>query len=184
MGIDREHPRDEAVEALFSASYEKLFALAYALLGERASAEEVTMDAFVKALGSWSRVRDPRLFEVYVRRSLINLARSRWRRRAIEWRVNALFHRSQEGVDRSWSVEKQETRREIWRAIGDLPWGQRTCIVLRYFEDLSEAEMAEALDCSAGTVKKHLFRAREALRGSLGGLFEDETRRSGHERLR
>lgn len=172
--------RDEAVEALFSSSYDKLFALAYALLGDRATAEEVTMDAFVKALGSWNRVKDPHLFESYVRRSLVNLAHTKWRRRKIEWRVNALIHRSQNGVeDLSWSMEMQETRREIWRAIGSLPWGQRTCVVLRYFEDLSETEMAEALDCSAGTVKRHLFRARGALKQSLNDRYENEARRAG-----
>jgi RNA polymerase sigma factor (sigma-70 family) len=105
--------------------------------------------------------------DAYLRRAVVNLCRSKIRRKTIEARVNAEHFRRGELKPPDWDPERHETSRLVWEAVRALPERQRACVVLRYFDDLPEAQIADALECSVGTVKSQLSKARAKLEGSL-----------------
>ena len=160
--------RDEAVAELFDQHYAPMCRLAYVILGDAAMAEEIVMEALLKTFTGWNRLRDTDRVDAYLRRAVVNLCRSKIRRKVIERRVNATIHHRDERKAPDWDPERHETSRLVWRAVVGLPERQRACVVLRYFEDLPEAEIAEVLDCSVGTVKSQLSKARAKLQGALG----------------
>jgi RNA polymerase sigma-70 factor (sigma-E family) len=163
-----EHARDRAVAALFDAHYAPMCRLAYVILGDAAVAEEIVMEAMLKTFSGWSRIRDLDAADAYLRRAVINLCRSKIRRKAIEARVNASVHHAQERRRPDWDPEVHETNRIVWTAVLKLPQRQRAAVVLRYFEDLPEAEIADVLECSVGTVKSQLSKARAKLEKTIG----------------
>ena len=157
----RARDRDRLIEALFVEHYDALRRLAFVLLADAAQADEVVMDCFAKALSSWGlfrAVEDPRL---YLRRMVVNACHSRHRRRAVETRATRTLARARpaQGPD----VEVVLSVQGIWARVRRLPERQRACVVLRYLEDLSEAEVARVLDIPLGTVKSQLSRARSKL---------------------
>lgn len=160
--------RDEAVSELFDRHYAPMCRLAYAILGDAALAEEMVMEALLKTFSGWGRLRDTERVDAYLRRAVVNLCRSKIRRKVIERRVNATIHHRDERKAPDWDPERHETSRLVWQAVIGLPERQRACVVLRYFEDLPEAQIAEVLDCSVGTVKSQLSKARAKLQGALG----------------
>jgi RNA polymerase sigma-70 factor (sigma-E family) len=162
--------RDEEVAALFDASYSKLRGLAYVMLGDGAGAEEVVMEAFAKTFSGWNRFRSVDHPDAYMRQVVVNLCRARFRRQKVEHRVNAIVHREPPSAS-----PDLDARFDLWAAVRLLPERQRACVVLRYLEDRPEAEIADILDCSVGTVKSQLFKARAKLEKSLG----DEGTRGG-----
>jgi RNA polymerase sigma-70 factor (sigma-E family) len=164
--------REEAVAALFDRHYGPMCRLAYAILGDAPLAEEIVMEALLKTFTGWGRLRDPERADAYLKRSVINLCRSKIRRKAIESRVNATIHHRDERKAPDWDANRHETSRLVWNAVVDLPERQRACVVLRYFEDLPESEIAEILDCSVGTVKSQLSKARAKLEPVLAGDLE------------
>lgn len=155
--------RAEQVHDLFAAHYRPLCRLAFVILRDSAQAEEAVMDAFLSTFTGWRRIGSMDRPDLYVRRAVVNGCASRLRRRAVEARFRSVDH------DRPpWEDDERETNRLVRDAIDALPKRQRLCVVLRYFEDLSEAETAAILDCSPGTVKSQLAKAREKLRAALG----------------
>lgn len=162
--MDRARPtRDEAVAELFDRHYAPMCRLAYAILGDAPLAEEIVMEALLKTFTGWGRVRDTARADAYLRRSVVNLCRSKIRRKMIEARVNRTIHHRDEHKAPDWDPERHETSRLVWAAVTELPERQRACVVLRYFEDLPESEIAEVLECSIGTVKSQLSKARAKL---------------------
>lgn len=155
--------RDQTLAVLFDDHYRALRGLAYLITGDSARSEEIVMEAFVKVFTGWSRFRRVDDQRAYLRQVVVNLCRSRFRREKVEQRVNALVHR--------WEQQKEpreyEAHMDLWNAVRKLPERQRACIVLRYYEDLPEAEIAQVLDCSVGTVKSQLFKARAHLEREL-----------------
>ena len=164
--------RDEAVSELFDQHFARLCRLAYVILGDAALAEEIVMDALLKTYTGWGRLRDTDRADAYLRRAVVNLCRSKIRRKVIEARVNATIHHRDERKAPDWDPERHETSRLVWQRVTELPERQRACVVLRYYEDLPEAEIADILQCSIGTVKSQLFKARGKLEGVLGGDLE------------
>jgi RNA polymerase sigma-70 factor (sigma-E family) len=164
--------RSEAVEELFDRHYAPMCRLAYAILGDAPLAEEIVMDALLKTFTGWGRLRDPERADAYLRRSVVNLCRSKIRRKGIESRVNATIHHRDERRAPDWDPERHETSRLVWAAVVALPERQRACVVLRYFEDLPESEIASILGCSVGTVKSQLSKARAKLEPVLAGDLE------------
>jgi RNA polymerase sigma-70 factor (sigma-E family) len=160
--------RDREMAALFDRHYAPMCRLAYVILGDSALAEEIVMEALIRTFSGWRRIRDKDRVDAYLRRAVVNLCRSRIRRKTIEARVNAEQYRRDETRPPDWDPERHETSRLVWQAVRALPERQRACVVLRYFEDLSEAQIADALDCSVGTVKSQLFKARAKLEAALG----------------
>lgn len=165
--------RGVALTALFDAEYLRLRSLAYVLIGDVHTAEEIAMEAFVRAFSSWPRMRDLDWPTGYLRRIVINLCRGRIRRQRIEMRVNALFEAAVETRPADWDEGRSDTRLDLWEAVRRLPVRQRSCLVLRYLEDMSDTDIAKILGCSNGTVKTHMFRARTSLQRMLGSQFEE-----------
>jgi RNA polymerase sigma-70 factor (sigma-E family) len=135
--------------------------LAYLLTGSRALAEDLVQEAFVRLYGRFRDLRDPGAFEWYLRRTIVNLVRSHFRR----LRVERAYVESR-GRERPVPAEPPDpgTREELWQALQELPERQRTAIVLRYYEDLSEARTAEVMGCPVGTVKSLVSRGTDRLR--------------------
>ena len=142
--------------ALHRQHYRSLVRLA-ALLGDRSMAEEVVQDAFVRVYAAGDRVRDPL---AYLRRAVVNGARSTLRRKRV--RESALLTIARD-------IEPPDDRTDVISALRALPARQRECLVLRYYADLSEREIAEALGVSPGSVKTHTHRGLAALEKSWEG---------------
>lgn len=166
--------RDEQISTLFDAHYNKLRDLAYIILGDRNLAEEMVMEAFAKTFTGWARIRDLDRADAYLKRAVVNLCRSRIRRKVVEARSNAITYRREERKAPDWDPEIHEESRELWAAVRDLPVRQRACIILRYVEDLPEGDIAEILECSVGTVRSQMSRARRKLEVALGEAFAEE----------
>lgn len=166
--------RDEQIALLFDEHFGRLRDLAYMILGDRSLAEEIVMEAFLKTFTGWGRIRDIERADAYLRRAVVNLCRSKIRRKTVEARSNAITYRREERRAPDWDPEIHEESRELWRAVRDLPARQRACIVLRYAEDLPEQEIADILDCSVGTVRSQLSRARRKLETALDGVITEE----------
>jgi RNA polymerase sigma-70 factor (sigma-E family) len=163
--------RDREIAALFDRHYTPMCRLAYVILGDAALAEEIVMEALIKTFSGWGRIRDVARADAYLRRAVVNLCRSKIRRKVIEARVNAVSYRRAELEHRPWDPELHETTRVVWAAVRELPERQRACVVLRYYEDLPEAQIADILGCSVGTVKSQLSKARAKLERSLGSAL-------------
>ncbi|TNM50193.1 SigE family RNA polymerase sigma factor [Nocardioides albidus] len=137
----------------------QLLRTAYLLTRDHDRAEDLLQTALARAWLSWHRIdTDP---EGYVRRILVNTYATWWRRR---WNGETPTSRLPEAVDEHGRAEDDSLRQDLWAALGRLPRGQRAVIVLRYFEDLTEAETARLLGCSLGTVKSQTARAFTRLR--------------------
>jgi RNA polymerase sigma-70 factor (sigma-E family) len=160
--------RDREMTALFDRHYAPMCRLAYVILGDAATAEEIVMDAMTKTFSGWRRIRDVERMDSYLRRVVVNMCRSKIRRKSVEARVNAITYRRDELRNQEWDPERHETSRIVIDAVRGLPDRQRACVVLRYFDDLSEAQIADVLQCSVGTVKSQLAKARGKLESVLG----------------
>lgn len=145
---------------------------AYLLTGDLGKAEDLLQTALAKTWPRWSRVNRDGSGEAYVRRVLYNTYATWWQRR---WRaeVPTATMPDRAGRDAYASIDE---RAELMRALGQLSAGQRAVVVLRFFEDRTEAETAELLDCSVGTVKSQCARALARLRTSpiVSALVEEE----------
>ena len=136
----------------------RLLRAAYLLTRDWAAAEDLLQTALAKAWFAWSRLDSQP--EAYVRKIMFNTYASWWRRRSFGEHPTAEFG-EHPAADRHAEVDARD---EVWRALGRLPRRQRAVLVLRYFEDLSEAEIAETLGISAGTVKSQAAKALAKLR--------------------
>ena len=161
---------DEAVERLYADHYRSLVRLAVLLVRDQGTAEEVVQDAFVALHGRWARLRDPSVASAYLRRSVVNGARSVLRHRGVgERHLQSLRSSYAEGVEPGADevVVLDERRRAVLSALQALPERQREVVVLRYYADLDEATIAAALGISRGAVKSHAHRAVRRLRDLL-----------------
>jgi RNA polymerase sigma-70 factor (sigma-E family) len=146
----------DAFDAFARARMRELLRFAHVLTGDPHRAADLVQDALEKTLLSWDRIirkDDP---EGYVRRAIVNRHVSVWRRTRRERLVADTPDRPHEGV--------RPHDDELWAALATLPPRQRAVLVLRYYEDLSEADTAAVLGCSVGTVKSQAFRALAKLR--------------------
>jgi RNA polymerase sigma-70 factor (sigma-E family) len=143
--------------------------LAYLLTGDRALAEDLVQDAFVRLAGRLVHLRDPDAFDAYLRRTVVNLSNSYFRRKKVERAYlerakGEVGARAPAGLDRSLG-----DRDELWQAMRLLSQRQRAAIVLRFYEDLPERRVAEILRCRPGTVKSLVSRGLETLRSEIRG---------------
>jgi RNA polymerase sigma-70 factor (sigma-E family) len=157
---------DEAVTVMYQAYYAALVRLAAVLVGDVATAEDVVQDSFVAMHRTWWRLRDTASALAYLRRSVINRSRSVLRRRAVAGRrFPTLAPELPSAEDSALAVMR---RSSVLAALSTLSYRQREVIVLRYYADLSEAQIAAALGISKGSVKSHSARAKDSLRAMLG----------------
>ncbi|WP_431955278.1 SigE family RNA polymerase sigma factor [Actinacidiphila sp. bgisy167] len=150
-----------------------LLRTARSLTADPCDAEDLLQTALAKTYLAWDRIDDHRALDGYVRRTLVNTRTSQWRRRRIEEYATAELPEPHSGAAAGPDeAERQAQRDALLRAIGRLPARQRAMVVLRYYEDMSEVQTAEALGVSVGTVKSAVSRA-------LGRLREDPDVRPG-----
>jgi RNA polymerase sigma factor (sigma-70 family) len=141
--------------------------LAYLLTGDREVARDLAQDAFVKVAGRFRHARLPDAFDAYLRRTVVNLSASRFRRLRLE---RAEMERARRARVTTVDAPDLGQRDALRRALVRLPVRQRAAVVLRYYEDLSEQAMADALGCSVPAARSLLMRAMQTLRT----IVEDE----------
>ena len=157
---------DRAVTVMYQAHYAALVRLAAVLVGDVATAEDVVQDSFIAMHRAWRRLRDTGKALPYLRRSVINRSRSVLRHRVIADRqFPMLAPELPSAEDSALAVVR---RSSVLAALSMLPARQREVMVLRYYADLSEAQIAAALGISRGAVKSHTARAKDSLRAMLG----------------
>nr|WP_203912862.1 SigE family RNA polymerase sigma factor [Rhizocola hellebori] len=140
-----------------------LLRTAYLLAGDWATAEDLLQTALTKTYLAWKRLGQIEAVEPYARRVLVNTATSWWRRRWHGERPTE-FLPERAAPDR---LDEQLERDALWRHVKALPGRQRAVLVLRFYEDMSEAQTAAMLNISAGTVKSQTSRALGTLRQRL-----------------
>lgn len=155
--------RDADFEAWMTARQPALLRTAYLLTGDTHNAQDLVQTTLAKLYLAWDRIRDREHIDAYARRALINEHRSGWRRpfRRREVLAERLPERGVE--DNRFDGEHQA----LWAFVNTLPPKQRTVIVLRYYEELTEAETAQLLGITVGTVKSQASRALAGLRERL-----------------
>jgi RNA polymerase sigma-70 factor (sigma-E family) len=158
---------DEAVTRLFAAHYRQLVRLAALLLADRSVAEELVQDAYVKLHQHWGRLRDPDRALGYLRTCVVNAARSVQRHRGVADRYLARWRPPPDEPSAETGALGVLEHENVIRALRGLPTRQREVLVLRYYLDLSESEIAEAMGISRGAVKSHAARGIAALRTTL-----------------
>lgn len=160
---------DAAVEALYAAHWRQLVRLSVLLVRDTGVAEEVVQDAFVTMHGRWRRLRDPDKALAYLRQTVVNRSRSVLRHRGVVDR-HAARERLPEPLPSAEGPALVHDRRErVLDALRTLPERQREVLALRYYLDLSEADIASTLGISRGAVKSHASRGSAALRALLEG---------------
>lgn len=156
---------DTAVRALYAAHWTGLVRLAALLLQETATAEEVVQDAFVALHRRWSRLADKDAALGYLRTSVVNGARSALRHRNVAERHRPVGAPEPAGPEERALQSVQDAR--VMAALRRLPRRQQEVLVLRYYSDLSETEIADSLGVSRGAVKSHAHRGIASLRAAL-----------------
>lgn len=152
----------EAFEALVAERTSALVRTAYLLTGDWQLAEDLVQTSLAKTYLRWHRLREPGAAEAYTRTVLARTCTRAWRRR---WRGEVPTRSLPDGALRDGAADADD-RVVVARALAALPPNQRAVLVLRFFEDLSEAETARVLGCAVGTVKSRTARALAALRDS------------------
>jgi RNA polymerase sigma-70 factor (sigma-E family) len=141
-----------------------LFRTAYLVVGDHQLAQDLLQESLIKAYVAWPRLRDVSKAEAYTRRIMVTTAISWRRRRSFHERPFEVLPDAGES-DRAEALAIQDT---VWARLRALPPRQLAAIVLRYYEDLTEAQTAEAMGCSVGTVKSQVHDALRTLRRQLG----------------
>jgi RNA polymerase sigma-70 factor (sigma-E family) len=156
---------DEAVRVLYGTHWHQLVRLATLLTRDASVAEELVQDAFVSLHRRWSSLADPAAAHGYLRTTVINNARSALRHRGVEERYRQPGPPEPSGPEER-AVQATEDAR-VMAALRSLSRRQQEVLVLRYYADLSEQEIAAALGMSRGAVKSHAHRGIGALRAAL-----------------
>jgi RNA polymerase sigma-70 factor (sigma-E family) len=150
-----------------------LLRTAWLLTGSSESAKDLVQSTLVTVWPRWGSIRRTDDPEVYVRQVMVHTYAKWWRRR---WRGEVPTEVLPDRAVDDPAFAAVDVRESVRRALADLPRGQRAVVVLRHFDDFTEAQTARALGCSVGTVKSQHSRAMAALRTSpyLVGLAVDE----------
>ena len=167
----------EAFEAFYRREYRGLVGLAYALVGSRATAEDIAQEALTAAYRSWARVSRMDNPAAFVRRTASNMAASHFRRRLVETRSMLRL-----AGYRQPSMELDEVDEEFWASVRRLPRRQAQAVALRYLYDCPVREVAEVMGISEGAAKRHLHLGRAALASQLH--LVDETSASAQAKRR
>lgn len=144
---------ERAFVTLYRERYDPMVRLAYLMTGSQAIAEELVQDAFVSVHRSWARATNP---SAYLRTAVVNACRSWGRRQTLE--------RLRKPAPPETSTLVAD---EMWDVLQTLPSRQRAAIVLRFYEDLPDGEIAALLGCKVATVRTAVFRGLEKLRKEI-----------------
>ncbi|MFE0510240.1 SigE family RNA polymerase sigma factor [Streptomyces sp. NPDC058964] len=172
---DRKKARDEEFQSFVVGRWPRLMRTAFLLTGEQHAAEDLVQTTLEQVYVAWRRVGSADDPEAYVRRVMINAHARRHRRRLKEFLApkddSGLAHEVADTGDR---ISQADDRGALLKALAQLPARQREAVVLRYWEDLTETQTAEAMGCSVGTVKSNAAKGIAKLR-AIPGLAETVT---------
>ena len=163
-----------AFEALVRRHYRAAFAVALALLGNAMDAEDVSQDAFIRALERLDEIRRPERFAAWLLQIVRNRARNYHNYRRVRSAASLEEAQAQSDEDTADAAERSELRRELESALSELGKTQREVVLLHDMESWKHREIAEALEISEGMSRQHLMVARRALRERLGVEFLKE----------
>ncbi len=172
-------PADVALTALYAAHWRSLVRLAWLLVRDQQVAEDIAQEAFVATYRRWGSVRSPEAALAYLRTCVVNGSRSALRRRRVRERyaaVEAGDNRPRTAMSAEASALRERDHDEVMALIARLPARQREVLVLRYYLDLSESDIASTLGITRGSVKTHASRGISALRAQLGTPANEEDR--------
>ncbi|MGH2807781.1 MAG: RNA polymerase sigma factor [Actinomycetota bacterium] len=155
------------LEDLYAAHAPNAFRLGLLLTGDRHTAEDLVQDAFVKIAGRFRHLRSRAAFGSYLNRAVVNLARDRARHSKLERRE--LERERHAGRDAVTAPPDLEGRHEVMESLLTLPYRQRAAVVLRYYQDLSEQQVADAMDLSLPAARSLIARGIETLRKHMRG---------------
>lgn len=164
----RDVGRDSAVDYLFRAHCVELVRLAYCLLGERETAEDVVQEAFASLHQNWLTLRDKSATLHYLRTAVIHRCRSRQRQPVRARGPQPVSIEPLTAPSSEDGAMAQDEARQLAEAVQSLPRRQREVIVCRYYLELTELETATVLDIGLGSVKRHAHRGVHALSDRLG----------------
>jgi len=165
---EADQPRPGTLEDLYVRYLPESTRLALLLTRDAASAEDLAQEAFIKVAGRLRHLRTPDAFGAYLRRTVVNMCMSHHRRQKVA-RAYAQRERARvNGRVQTVGLPDLETTDEVRTALAELPDRQRAAIVLRYYADLSEEQIAHSLGCSVGAARNLVFRAMETLRRRIG----------------
>ena len=164
-------------EEYAAAAWPMLYRSAYLLAGNHADAEDLAQQTLIKAHGAWAKVSASDSTDAYVRRILTNtfLSSKRPKARRLELLTDEIREWDAATGTAGGAPGSSDERMALWPHVKQLPRQQRAVIVLRYFEGLSELEIAETLGCSRGNVKSTAHRGLKSLRAALDAP-DDQTR--------
>jgi RNA polymerase sigma-70 factor (sigma-E family) len=152
------------ITGLFFAHHRRLVGLAALLVSDQQMAEDVVQEAFVGLYRRWRRLRDPNAAVAYLNRAVVNGSRdSLRRRRRAGTAMLRLVPRSEQLESAEQQVVEHQDAAQLWAAVTALPTRQRQVLVLRYYLDHTEAEIADLLEISRGSVKTHASRGIAAI---------------------
>ncbi|MEY9907058.1 RNA polymerase sigma-70 factor (sigma-E family) [Catenulispora sp. MAP12-49] len=157
--------REDSFREFVEGSWSRLLRTAYLLTGDHGAAEDLVQIALMRTYRHWARIEAYEAPEAYVRRAMVNANISAWRRRKPVVHVMA-----EPPEPRAGTQDHQDAyalRDELWRVVCAMSPRMRTAFVLRYFEDLTEAEAAAVMGCAVGTVKSQIARGLAKLRTEL-----------------
>jgi RNA polymerase sigma-70 factor (sigma-E family) len=157
----------EAFDAFVRARLPALLRFAHAVTGDPHTAADLVQDALERTGLRWSRLDRDGDPEAYVRRAIINGRTSRWRKLRRETLVDALPEARYAAARGGDGATERAQHDELWQLLGTLPQRQRAVLVLRYYEDLSEEQIAATLGCAPGTVKSQASKGLAKLRAAL-----------------
>ena len=158
-------PPDDEFAAYVKARQDDFVRFGYLLTGDRMAGEDLAQIALAKLHLKWDTIRQAESTDAWVRRVMVNEHTSWWRR---AWRRRETLDVDPvRESERRGAVDTTPIDRELWTQVMALPPRQRAAVALRYYEDLTEAQTAEILGCSVGTVKSQVHRALATLRTKL-----------------
>jgi RNA polymerase sigma-70 factor (sigma-E family) len=163
--VPPEATRDDVVTALFDLHYATLVRTARLIVDDSATAEDVVMDAFTSLHRRWHTLRDPNEAHRYLRSCVLNGARSQLRRRRV--RLLHTVNAPAEPASATDVATDGSNHAAVMAAIRALPTRQRQVLVMRFYLDMAEAEVADLLEISIGSVKQHSARALAAVGRAL-----------------
>ncbi|HYP23094.1 MAG TPA: SigE family RNA polymerase sigma factor [Actinomycetota bacterium] len=164
------HKPPDVLLQLYERAAPGAYRLALLLSGDRDEADDVVQEAFVRIMRRSSGSIRPESLDAYLRRTVVNLTRSRWRRIRSQRRYLETHRPRPEEPTTQLDVE---SRHEMWTTLRTLPVRQRAVLFLRYYEDMSETQVAEVLGCSTNAVKCLAARALTSLRRLPRGVMDE-----------
>jgi RNA polymerase sigma-70 factor (ECF subfamily) len=175
---------EQVFRKLYDMYKDKVYNTARMITNDEKAAEDILQDVFVIIFTKIYKLKHPGAFEAWLYKTVINQCNSLFRKGKKLIAVEDMTIENAAGADRgetpSEQAIRQETNKELMKCINLLSEKLRICIILYYFNEMSIREIGETLECSEGTVKSRLFKAKKELEKSLNSKINCEVREYGY----